>query len=133
MSGLYAKGREAFLLGEIAWLTDTIKAVLVTSGYTPNFALHQYLSDITNTAQIAVSDALSGKTATHGWASATNIVWESPSNGTATAFVVIQDTGSAATSLLLAYLDSGITNFPLQTNGAKVTFIPDPATGIFRL
>lgn len=133
MSAKYDQGRAAFLRGEIAWLTDDIKAVLVTSGYTPNFATHEFLSSISAPAQLAMSDNLDGKTVTDGWASAERIEWEGPSNGTAVGVVIIKDTGDAATSPLLAYLNENITNFPLGTNGAKVTFFPDPDTGLFRL
>ena len=47
MSGVYVKAREKFLRGEIAWQTDTIKAVLVDSAdYTPNFDTDEFLSSI---------------------------------------------------------------------------------------
>ena len=42
-------------------------------------------------------------------------------------------TGDAATSPLLAYLDDSINNLPLEPNGAKVTYLPDSDTGLFRL
>lgn len=133
MSGIYNKGREAFLRGQIAWLTDDIKAILVAGAYTPNFTTDQYLSDISAPAQVAVSNSLSSKTVTNGWAGCENIVWDTASNGVCVGMVIVQDTGVAATSHLLAYLNSGITNFPLDTNGAKVTFFPDPGTGLFRI
>lgn len=127
------KAREKFLRGLIAWHTDDIKAVLLAGSYTPNFTTNEYLSDISAPARIAVSDSLTAKTTTNGWASSGNIVWESASNGTAVAMGFFKDTGDASTSPLLAYLNENITNFPLDTNGAKVTFIPDPGTGLFRL
>jgi hypothetical protein len=46
-NALYDKGRQAFLEGSIAYLTDTIKVALVTNGYTPNLSTHQFYSDLT--------------------------------------------------------------------------------------
>ena len=134
MSGLYDKGREKFLLGQIAWLTDDIKAVFVTSAYTPNFTTHEFLSDIAVGARVAASDSLADKTATGGYAGASEIVWQGFTGAVCAAFVFIKDTGSAATSPLIAYLKEGITNLPLDPNGAKITLLPDPNThGFFRL
>ncbi len=44
-NSLYNGGRQRFLEGSIAWLTDNIKAVLVTSGYTFSNS-NNFLSDI---------------------------------------------------------------------------------------
>lgn len=132
MSGLYGKGREKFLLGQIAWVTDDIKAVFVTSAYTPNYATHEFLSDIPAPARVALSDSLTGKTATGGYAGATSIIWQDLTGARCAAFVFIKDTGVASTSPLIAYLNEGITNLPLDPNGAKVTLLPG-TDGFFRL
>ena len=47
--------------------------------------------------------------------------------------VVIKDTGLISTSPLLAYIDTGINNLPLDPPGVQVTLIIDPDTGLFRL
>lgn len=133
MNGRYAKGREKLLCGEIAWLTDDIKAVFVTSSYTPNFATHEFLSDVPAPTRVATSDALSGKTATGGWAGGDQLVWQDFTGVTCVAFVVLKWTGLISTSPLLAYIDTGITNLPLDPPGSKVTLIIDPDTGLFRL
>lgn len=133
MNGRYAKGREKFLRGEIAWDTDEFKAVFVTSSYTPNFATHEFLSDVPAPTRVATSDALADKTTTGGWAGASEVVWQAFTGATCAAFVVIKNTGLISTSPLLAYIDSGITNLPLDPGGVKVTLLVDPATGLFRL
>ena len=52
---LFDFGRQRFLEAQINWMTDTIKVILVDTGaYTPNVAAHQYLSDISASARIAV-------------------------------------------------------------------------------
>lgn len=134
MSGLYGKGREKFLLGQISWATDDIKAVFVTAAYTPNFTTDEFLADINVSARVGVSDSLTSKTTTSGYAGATSIIWQALTGAQCAAFVFIKDTGNAATSPLIAYLKDGITNLPLTPNGTKVTLLPDPGThGFFRL
>lgn len=54
------------LNGNIDWDTDTINAILVASGYTPNIDTHQFRSSITNeitgTGYTAGGQALASKT-----------------------------------------------------------------------
>lgn len=133
MNGRYVKGREKFLRGEIAWGADEFKAVLVTSSYTPNFDTHEFLSSVSAPTRVATSDAFGNVTSTGGWAGVESITWQGFTGATCTGIVIIKDTGLVSTSPLLAYLDTGITNLPLEPNGAKVTFIIDPDTGLFRL
>ena len=133
MNGLYVKGREKFLRGEISWPDDDIKAVFLTSAYTPNFATHEFLSDINVAARVATSDPLASKTTADAWASAENIVWQGFTGAVCAAYVIIKDTGSASTSPLIAFIDTGVNNLPLDPTGTKVTLIPDPDTGFFRL
>ena len=133
MNGRYVKGREKFLCGEIAWLTDEFKVVFVTASYTPNFATHEFLSSVPAPTRVATSDALENKTATDGWAGVEKIVWQGFTGAVCTGMVVIKDTGLISTSPLLAYIDTGITNLPLDPTGTQVTFFPDPDAGLFRL
>jgi hypothetical protein len=42
----YNPAKVSFAKGEIAWVSDTIRAVLLTSTYTPNQDTDQYWSDI---------------------------------------------------------------------------------------
>ena len=51
---LFDFARQRFLEAQINWMTDTIKVILVDTGaYTPQTAVHQYLSDIPTSARIA--------------------------------------------------------------------------------
>lgn len=46
-NALYDKAREAFLKGDIDWLNDTIKVMLVdTADYTVDLASHDSLDDV---------------------------------------------------------------------------------------
>jgi hypothetical protein len=134
---LYDRGREAFLgpaSGQVNWLNDTIKVVLCTSAYTPNTAADQYLSDVPGGSQVATSSALTGKTITAGVADADDVTFSAVAGGsTVTQAVVYKDTGVAATSPLIALLDTAV-GFPITTNGNDITLLFDNSTyRIFKL
>ena len=133
-NALYDKARQAFLEGSIAWLTDTIKAVLVDTGaYTPNLATHQFLSDIPSGARIYTSVALTGKTSTNGVADANDLTDTAVTGVSCEALVLIKDTGSAATSPLIAYIDTA-TGLPVTPSGGDILITWDNgANKIFKL
>lgn len=137
-NSLYPLARQAFLSGTINWLSDTIKVAAVntsTSGsnYTVNLATDQYLSVIPSAAIIATSSALTSPTVTNGVARAANVTYSSVTGNRIDALVIYKDTGSAATSPLLAYVDTG-TGLPLVPNGGSVEISWDQgANGIFAL
>jgi hypothetical protein len=116
---LYDKAREAFLKGEIDWLTDTIKVVLVDTGdYTTDLTAHDYLDDVPVAARVAVA-TLSGKTATNGVADADDVTFSAVTGDECEALVLYKDTGTESTSPLIAYLDEGI-NLPVTPNGEDI-------------
>lgn len=131
---LYDKGRQAFLEGGIAWLTDTIKAVLVDSAaYTANTATHQYLSDIAAGARIATSAALTGKTSVNGVADANDAVFTAVTGVQSEYVVLYKDTGTATTSALILFMDT-LTGLPVTPNGGDITVVfANDANKIFKL
>lgn len=133
-NALYAKGRQGFLEGAIAWLTDDIRMILIDTGaYTPNLATHDFLNDIPAGARISVSPALTGKTSTDGVADATDPVFTAVTGTTVEAIVVYKHTGSDATARLIAWLDTQ-TGLPFTPNGGDVTYqIPNDANRLFKL
>ena len=131
---LFDKGRERFLEGQITWTTDDIKVMLVDTGsYTPNFSTHEYKSDVTGGAIIAISGNLSGKTATGGAADANDVTFSAVSGASSEALIIFKDTGTSSTSPLLAYIDTA-TGLPITPNGGDiiVTFDNGP-NKIFKL
>lgn len=131
---LYAKYREAALQGQINWLTDNIKVVLVDSAtYTPNLATHQYLSDIPSGARVATSANLSAKAATGGVADAGDVTFPSVTGPVSEILVIYKDTGTEATSPLICYIDAA-TGLPVTPNGGDITVIwPNDSGKIFSL
>lgn len=133
-NSLYEKGRQAFLEGGIAWLTDTIKLVLVdTADYTVNLATHDNLDDVPAAARVATSSALTGKTTTDGVADADDVVLTSVSGDISEALVLFKDTGTESTSKLIAYYDTAI-GLPVTPVGTNITIQWDSGSNrIFRL
>lgn len=128
---LYDKGREAFLNGGINWSSDTIKIALVDTGTYTFSQAHQYLSSLTGVVGTAVT--LANKTSTNGVADADDAVFSSVTGNTAEALVIYKDTGSAATSPLIAYIDTA-TGLPVTPNGGNITVVFDSgANRIFKL
>ena len=131
-NSLYNGGRQRFLEGSIAWLTDNIKAVLVTSGYTFSNS-NNFLSDIPGGDVVATSPNFGSKTSTAGVADAADLLFSAVSGSPANAVVIYKDTGVAGTSPLIAYIDTA-TGLPVTPNGADITVVWDNgANAIFKL
>lgn len=133
-NALFAKGRQAFLDADIDWSADNIKAVLVDHGSdTPVPATDQFLSDIGAGARIATSGNLASKTSTDGVADAADLTFTAVTGATVESIVLYKDTGSAATSALIAFIDTA-TGLPFTPNGGDLTVAWDNgANKIFKL
>lgn len=131
---LYDYCRQRFLEAQINWMTDTVKVVLVsTSAYTPQTAVHQYLADIPISARIAGPVTLTAKATTGGAADAADCTFTSVSGVTINAIVIYKDTGTEATSPLIAYIDTA-TGLPITPNGGDIIVTWDNGVNkIFRV
>ena len=104
---LYDAARKRFLEGQINWQTDTIKVYLVDTGaYTPQTQPHEYLSDIATSARIAGPVTLTSKSTAGGAADAADVTFTSVTGASIEAIVIYSDTGTEATSPLIAYIDT---------------------------
>jgi hypothetical protein len=133
-NGLYDKAREKFLNGDIDWTNDDIKAVLVDAAdYSVNLATHEFLSDIPSGGRVATSGNLTSKTSTAGVADAADLALTAVTGDPSEAVVLYKDTGSAATSPLIAYIDTA-TGLPVTPNGGNINVIWDNGSNkIFKL
>ena len=131
---LYDYCRQRFLESQINWMTDTIKVILVsTSAYTPQTAVHQYLADVPVSARIAGPVTLTSKATTGGAADAADCTFTSVSGATINAIVIYKDTGTEATSPLIAYIDTA-TGLPITPNGGDIIVTWDNGVNkIFRV
>jgi hypothetical protein len=100
----------------VDWDTDTIRCSLHTATYVPDQDAHDFFSDVTNeitgTGYTAEGVALTTSAPSYDTATnevrldATDAQWTTASF-TARIAVVYKDTGSAATSPLIGYIDFG--------------------------
>jgi hypothetical protein len=134
-NALSAKARSLFLNGDIDWANDDFKIVALDSSYSYNSG-HDFLDDISGGAIVATSSNLAGKaTLSDGSADSNDVVFAALAAGdTITQLWLYKDTGSAATSPLVAYYDTDSTPamIDVDTNGGDVTVQP-VSSGWFRL
>lgn len=133
-NALYDLGREKFLLGEIDWVDDNIKVLLVdTADYTVNLATDEFHSDVTGAAIEATSGNLGTKTSTAGVADAADVTFSSVTGDQCEALVIYKDTGVSGTSPLIAYIDTA-TGLPVTPTGGDIDVVWDSgANKIFKL
>lgn len=133
-NALYDKGRKKFLDADIDWSADDIKVVLVDAAdYTVDLVNHEFLSDIAVGGRVATSGNLASKTSTSGIADAADVTLTAVTGDPSEALVVYKDTGSAATSPLIAYIDTA-TGLPITPNGGDISIVWDNGTNkIFKL
>lgn len=133
-NALYDLGREGFLAGDIDWDDDNIKVALIdTADYTVDLATHNDLADVAGAAIVATSGNLASKTTTAGVADAADITFTAVTGDVSEALIIYQDTGVAATSRLIAYIDTA-TGLPVTPNGGDITVAWDNgANKIFKL
>lgn len=131
---LYDYSRQRFLEAQINWMTDTIKVILVDTGaYTPQTAVHQYLSDIPTSARIAGPVTLTSKATTGGAADAADCTFTSVTGASIESIIIYADTGVEATSPLIAYIDTA-TGLPITPNGGDIIVTWDNGTNkIFKV
>ena len=118
-NALYGKGKEHILNGDIDIDTATIKAILLSSAYTPNLATHETISDV-SAYRLNTDQTLTGVTKTLGVVDANDVVFTAVTAGATAKYVALyKDSGVAGTSYLIALYDT-ITNFPVSTNGGNI-------------
>lgn len=97
-----------------------VKAVLVDNADYTYSSSHEFLSDVPSGARVATSGNFASKTFTDGVFDAADITFTAATGDPSESIVIYIDTGSAATSRLVAYLDTG-TGLPVTPNGGDIT------------
>lgn len=137
-SSQYTKGLIKIINGTVDLLADDLKLVLVdTASYTASLDTDEYLSDIPVGMRISSSPNLASKTITIDTSPSPHQVMFDCADGTFTAVsgasteavVLYKDTGSAATSPLIAFYDGA--SVQLTPNGNDVNFTIS-ASGLLR-
>lgn len=132
-NGLYVKGIEALMKGEIDLVDDTIKVVLVDAAdYTVNLSTHDFLDDVAEGARVATA-TLASKSVTGGAFDADDVTFSAVTGDPSEALVIYMDTTVASTSPLIAYIDTA-TGLGVTPNGGDITVTWDSGTNkIFKI
>jgi hypothetical protein len=133
-NSIYKKGRQYFLEGAIAYLSDNIKTALLDAGsYTPNLSTDDNLDDIAGGARVATSGNLASKSSTDGTADAADITFSAVTGAQCSYIVMYKDSGTESSSHLMILIDTA-TNLPVTPNGGDITIQWDNGTNkIFTL
>jgi hypothetical protein len=134
-SALYPKFKEALLGGDIDLAAVNVKAVLVdTSDVGASYnAANQFLGDIPSGSRVVTSGNLASKTITNGTFDAADITFTAASGDPVEAIVLFVDTGVAATSNLICFIDTTVGGpLSITLNGGDVN-VQWAAGGIFSL
>ena len=131
-NALYPKWKEQLLqfTANNNLSAGTVKVALVTAGYTYS-AANQFYSSV-SASVVGTPQTIGSKTFTDGVFDGGNVTFTAVTGSQVVALVLYIDTGSAATSPLVAFLDTSITNLPVTPNGGDIT-ITWNASGIFAL
>lgn len=110
---------------------DNIKIALVDlADYTYNSA-HDFYDDI-SAGVVDTSANLGTKTVTNGLFDAADTAFAAASGDVSEAIIIYKDTGTAGTSPLIAYFDTGVTGLPVTPNSGDIN-VTFNGSGIFQL
>jgi len=131
---IYPKWKEALMNGEASAALDSsdVKLVLIDTDDYTYAGTHEFLDDVAAAARVATTAALSSKVVSSENFDAADVSFSSVTGDECEAIIVFNDTGTATTSRLVAYYDTGITNFPITPNGGDID-ITINASGLFDL
>jgi hypothetical protein len=108
----------------------TVKVALVDTGTYTYSASHDFYNDLSGV--VGTPQEILNTTVTNGVFDGDNVTFTAVTGDTVEALVIYIDTGDAATSRLVAYIDTGVTGLPVIPNGGDLT-INWNASGIFAL
>lgn len=121
-NAIYPKWKEAVIQGSAnSSLAGDVKAILVDSADYTYSAAHEFLDDVPGGAIVATSGSLGTKTYTNGTFDTADFTFTAVTGDVSEALIIYIDTGSAATSRLVCYRDTGVTGLPVTPNGGDIT------------
>ncbi len=132
-NALYPKWKEQLLqfTANNNLSAGTVKVALIDTGtYTYNSA-DQFWSSASS-ASVGTPQTIGSKTFTNGTFDGADVTFTAVTGNSVEALILFIDTGSSATSPLVAYIDTSVTGLPVTPNGGDIT-ITWNASGIFAL
>ena len=116
---LYPKFKQALLSGAVDLTSVNVKAVLVDAADYTYASTHEFLSDVPSGARVATSANLGSKTVTDGVFDSADTTFTTVTGDPSEAVILYVDTGTAATSRLICYIDTA-TGLPVTPSGADI-------------
>jgi hypothetical protein len=130
-NAVYPKWKEAVQQASAnSSLGGTVKVALVDLGTYTYSAAHEFQSSLSGV--VGTAQTIGSKTHTNGVFDGADVTFTAVTGATVEALVIYIDTGTPATSRLVAFIDSGVTNLPVTPNGGDIG-ITWNASGIFAL
>lgn len=132
-NAIYPKAKEQMLQGGLNLSAGTVRVALVDLGTYTYDAAHEFYSSV-EAAVVGTPQTLASKTFVDGVFDAADVTFTAVTGATVEALVAFIDTGSAATSRLVFFQDTGVTGLPVTPNGGDITVVFDSgANRIFAL
>lgn len=132
-NALYPKWKEQLLqfTANNNLSAGTVKVALVDTGVYTYSSTDQFYSSVSS-AVVGTPQTIGSKTFTNGVFDGADVSFTAVSGNSVEALVLYIDTGNAATSPLVAYIDTSVTGLPVTPNGGDIS-IAWNASGIFSL
>lgn len=108
----------------------TVRVALVDTGVYTYSPAHEFLTSLTGV--VGTAQVINATTVTNGLFDGDNVTYTSVTGNSVEALVIYIDTTVAATSRLVAFIDAGVTGFPVTPNGGDIT-VTWSVSGIFQL
>lgn len=109
----------------------TVKVALIDTGTYTYSAAHQFYSSA-SAAAVGTPQTIGSKTFTNGVFDGADVTFTAVTGNSVEALIIYIDTGSSATSPLVAYIDTSVTGLPVTPNGGNIS-ITWNGSGIFAL
>ncbi|MGA1073320.1 MAG: hypothetical protein ACO3S3_11725 [Pseudohongiellaceae bacterium] len=131
-NAIYPKYKEGILqsAANTNMAAGTVKVALVDTGTYTYSATHQFYSSVTGV--VGTPQTIGTKTFTNGLFDGGNVTFTAVTGNSVEALIIYVDTGTAATSPVVAYIDTSVTGLPVTPNGGDIS-ITWNASGIFQL
>jgi hypothetical protein len=132
-NALYPKWKEQLLqfTANNNLSAGTVKVALIDTGTYTYSSANQFWSSASS-ASVGTPQTIGSKTFTNGTFDGADVTFTAVTGSSVEALIIYIDTGTAATSPLVAYIDTSVTGLPVTPNGGDIT-ITWNASGIFTL
>lgn len=131
-NALYPKWKGQIMQhGANSSLTGTVKIALVDTGTYTYSSAHQFLTSL-SAGIVGTPQTLNSKTFTDNVVDGADVTFTAVTGASCEAIAIYIDTGTAGTSQLVAFFDTGVTGLPVTPNGGDIN-INFNVAGIFAL